>query len=139
MSKKYDRRDMYVKQTKATLDIELNEHELLERGKELATKLHERRQKEEALAAHNKDAKEEIKGLNSDITRLSKVVESGTEERKVECDMLVDLRSNKLWYEKDGKQYNERVCSPEEVERYRQQDIPMAPTIEEAKPEQPNA
>lgn len=112
------------KKTKAELDIELTDAELLERGKELAEKVNNRRDVEGKLKIYVKDQQEIIKGLSADITRLTNAVNSGTEQQNVECELVVEIDSRKLWYECRGKVYNARELSYAEIERYRQTEIP---------------
>lgn len=115
------------KTTKACLDVELTNDELLERGRELAKSVSERREVEGRLKIYVKDQQDIIKGLSADITELTDVVTNGAEARDVECELCVNIHEGKLWYEHRGKTYSERALTDHEKNKYAQTEISEAP------------
>lgn len=74
------------------LPVELNDHEILQRGRLLSKLSNDRRMVELEKSAKAKEFSNRLKDIDGEIAKLSEVIETGQEPRDVKCQIEIDYQ-----------------------------------------------
>ena len=87
---------------KEFLDFELDDHELLEMGRANSSKYREVKKLENEKREAAEHYKNLIGGVQSEIERNNRLIETGVENREVDCVVKQDFKNRKVYYIYEG-------------------------------------
>jgi hypothetical protein len=100
------------------LPVILSNRELQDRGETLAENLQKTAQVENDLAAKSSEIKGQIKALKAVTSKLAQTIQSGQEERLVECEIHFDYRHHNVKTVRcdTGEVVSERTMNADELQ-----------------------
>jgi len=107
-----ERRD--VEKTEREMIVDINDEELLERGRELAQLQQDMSDLEDDFEVQKQNHKAEIKKIEIRQDQLCQAIRSKRDQLRVECEKVMDYKNNSIFYVYRGKSYDRRAMEPRE-------------------------
>jgi len=105
---------MQKKKVQVKLNFHLTPDEIEEKA-QIATQLMTLLDnKEEEFKIIKRDWNKEIKDIRLKVRKMCQTFATKMEERDVQAEVVYDLNSGQMWFDFDGKQYQERSITEEE-------------------------
>lgn len=92
----------------------LEDWEIIQKGQEIAHLHADKSEIEKELKEFSKERNKEIKEREDSIARICRVIEAGTQEVEVECDVHKNLDRQTLEYWHEGKLIDERALTEDD-------------------------